>query len=195
MTSALQRVIQRGATHAPRGERCDLCSAELAEDHRHLLDTDHGEALCTCPSCTILFDRPVASDGHYRLIPRRRVRLPEVDTEPLGVPVGLAYFVPHADGGVIAHYPSPVGATEWAVDSGAWAGAVAQNPRLRDIEPAVEALLVQRARGAREHWLVPVDDCYRLVAIIRREWKGLSGGSTVWPAIDRFFATLTERDP
>jgi hypothetical protein len=61
---------------------------------------------------------------------------------------------------------------------------------LRTIEPDVEALLVDRHKGAREHWIVPIDDCYRLVALIRAEWTGLSGGDRVWPAIDRFFEGL-----
>jgi len=30
------------------------------------------------------------------------------------------------------------------------------------------------------------------VALIRREWRGLSGGSTVWPAVEGFFAGLRE---
>jgi hypothetical protein len=58
--------------------------------------------------------------------------------------------------------------------------------------PAVQALLVDTARGADEHWLVPIDDCYRLVALIRREWRGLSGGSTVGPAVEAFFAGLVD---
>jgi hypothetical protein len=37
---------------------------------------------------------------------------------------------------------------------------------------------------------VPIDVCYRLVAVIKREWQGLSGGGTVWPAIEEFFAEL-----
>jgi hypothetical protein len=55
----------------------------------------------------------------------------------------------------------------------------------------VEALLINTARGAREHWIVPIDSCYRLVAVVRREWSGLSGGGTVWPAVEAFFAALT----
>jgi hypothetical protein len=27
--------------------------------------------------------------------------------------------------------------------------------------------------------------------VIRQEWRGLSGGSRVWPAVDRFFEELT----
>jgi hypothetical protein len=54
-------------------------------------------------------------------------------------------------------------------------------------------LLVNTTRDADEHWIVPIDDCYRLVAVIRREWRGLSGGSRVWPAIDGFFQALNEK--
>jgi hypothetical protein len=56
----------------------------------------------------------------------------------------------------------------------------------------VEALLVNTARGAAECWIVPIDDCYRLVALLRREWRGLSGGSRVWEEVRTFFAGLRE---
>lgn len=193
MTSALERVISRAGAR-PAVERCDLCAQALPEEHRHLLDTERGEAVCTCEACRLLFNRDAASEGHYRLIPRRRVRLPSVSTEALGVPVGLAYFAARPDGTVVAHYPSAIGATEWEVDAAAWTDVVAQQPVLGTLAPDVEALLVNTAWGASEHWLLGIDDCFRLVAIVRREWKGLSGGSTVWPAITAFFAGLAERD-
>lgn len=194
ITTALERIIQRAASPSPAAERCDLCGEALAAEHRHLFDSGSTEVLCACQACTILFDRKAASNGHYRLVPRRRTRLPEVDTESLGVPVGLAFFVARSsDGRVIAHYPSPLGTTEWDVDKHAWDELLSRYRQLRDIEPDVQALLVNTAWGAHEHWLVSLDDCYRLVAIVRREWKGLSGGGTVWPQINQFFAELTER--
>ena len=58
----------------------------------------------------------------------------------------------------------------------------------------MEALLVSRARGMREHWLVPVNDCYELVGVIRTRWRGLSGGSEVWEDIDRFFDDLRSKE-
>lgn len=193
-SGALERVIRRaGARRQEAAETCDLCRAPVPERHRHLLDTDQGRVMCTCQACTLLFGRDAASQGHYRLVPQRRVRLAEVSTKGLGIPVGLAYFVPAPDGSVVAHYPSPVGATEWEVDAQAWQEAVGQRPELGGMQPDVEALLVNTARGRRHQWIVPIDDCFRLVAVVRREWSGLSGGSTVWPAVDRFFAELDER--
>ncbi|MCF6521946.1 DUF5947 family protein [Streptomyces sp. JJ36] len=196
-TGALERVIRRArsgrsGTSGP-AEHCDLCRAPVADGHRHLLDTESGEALCACRACSLLFTRDAASEGHYRLIPERRVRLDPVPTDGLGVPVGLAYFVPRADGAVIAHYPSPAGATQWEADPAAWRDVVAACPALESLTADVEALLVNTARGRREQWIVPVDDCFRLVAVVRREWRGLSGGDRVWPEIERFFTELTER--
>jgi hypothetical protein len=94
---------------------------------------------------------------------------------------------------VTAHYPSPAGAARWEADPEAWRDVVAQCPPLATLEPDVEALLVNTARSAEEHWIVPIDDCFRMVALVRREWRGLSGGSRVWPAVDQFFAELTEQ--
>jgi hypothetical protein len=124
------------------------------------------------------------------------VRLPELaelSPRELGIPVGLAFFVARPDGGVLARYPSPIGATQWNLQPGAWQRACRHYPVLRDLQPGVEALLVRSGRGADERWIVPIDDCYRLVALVRREWKGLSGGSRVWPAIEEFFAELGRR--
>lgn len=194
MTGTLERIIRgAGARRAEAAEHCDLCSAPIPAEHRHLYDTAAGELMCACRPCSLLFDREAASEGHYRQVPQRRVRLSPVPTGALGVPVGLAFFVVQADATVVARYPSPVGPTEWEADAEAWGAVVDGCPALAGLEPDVEALLVNTARGAQEHWLVPIDDCYRLVAVVRREWRGMSGGGTVWPEIERFFAELTER--
>ncbi|MFF4225028.1 DUF5947 family protein [Streptomyces sp. L500] len=191
---ALARVIARPAA-GPSGEtdRCDLCGTPAEDGHRHLYGTERAEVLCACRACALLFTREAAGADHYLLIPTRRVRLPPVPTEGLGVPVGLAFFVPRAGGEVTAHYPSPAGATRWEVVPESWREVVGRCPPLRTLVPEVEALLVNTARGRQDHWIVPVDDCYRLVALVRREWRGLSGGDRIRPAIDRFFADLAER--
>jgi hypothetical protein len=191
--SALRRIIRRTGTHHDDGPQCQLCSAPVTEPHRHMLDEQSGELLCTCRACTVLFEREAAGRGHYRLVPDRRLRLPCVSIAGLGIPVGVAFFTIGVDGSVIAHYPSPMGATTWEVSAENWQTVLRECPQLADMTPDVEAFLVNTARDADEYWLVPVDDCYRLVAIIRQQWHGLSGGSTVWPAVDRFFSELAEK--
>ena len=37
---------------------------------------------------------------------------------------------------------------------------------------------------------MPIDQCFRLVGLIRMHWKGFTGGAAVWEEIDRFFADL-----
>jgi hypothetical protein len=93
----------------------------------------------------------------------------------------------------MAFYPSPMGPTESQLGLEAWSGIEAANPVLARMEPDVEALLVNRARGARRQWLLPIGDCYRLVGTIRLHWKGLSGGKEVWSEIDDFFEGLDRR--
>ncbi|MEV0976440.1 DUF5947 family protein [Streptomyces sp. NPDC049915] len=192
---ALARVIRSTAGHAEPAatERCELCAAHVSEEHPHLYDTGAAEVRCVCRPCSVLFADDGAGEGRYRLVPRRRLRLPPVDTGVLGVPVGLVFFVPRADGTVTAQGPSPAGAMRWEVDAAAWRRLAAAVPQLAAMAPDVEALLVNTVRGLDEHWIVPVDDCFRMTALVRREWQGLSGGGRVWPAVEQFFRELTER--
>jgi hypothetical protein len=190
-SGALERVIRRAGTRRREAqEHCDLCRQPVTSGHRHLLDTGSGEVLCTCQACSILFGRAAASDGHYRLLPDRRVPLAGVSAARLGVPVGLAFFIIQPDGAVLAHYPSPAGATRWQVEASAWQDVISGCPALAGLVPQVEALLINTTGHRREAWLVPIDDCYRLVAVVRREWKGLTGGDRIRPEIERFFDEL-----
>lgn len=158
-----------------------------------MLDVERGEVQCACQACAVLFERDAAARGRYRPVPTLRRRLPEPPLAELGLPVGLAFVVAQPDGTALGHYPSPAGATRCELDQAAWRRVTEQYPPLARLEPDVQALLVNTSPGFREHWIVPIDDCYRLVAVIRREWRGLSGGATVRPAIADFFAGLDER--
>jgi hypothetical protein len=197
----LRRLAQRA--HEDRGapeqqEQCDLCGAPLPGSHRHLLDVQSRELLCACRACSLLFDRSAAGAGHYRLIPERRIRLDRFELadptwESFRIPVDLAFFFhSSAAGRVTAFYPSPMGPTESRLELSTWEELEQSNPILRGMEEDIEALLVDRSRGVRRQWLVPIDDCYRLVAVIRTRWRGFTGGKDVWLEIDRFFAGLDE---
>ena len=75
----------------------------------------------------------------------------------------------------------------------AWNEIVAANPILEQMEMDVEALLVNRVGATREYFIVPVDECYKLVGLIRAHWRGLSGGTEVWREINKFYADLREQ--
>jgi hypothetical protein len=180
-------------------EQCELCAAPIGSSHWHLIDLQNGELMCACQACKILFDREAAGDGHYRLVPDRRLRLDgfvldDSRWEALRIPVDMAFFF-HSTRHerVVALYPSPAGPTESLLELEAWQQIERDNPALESMKHDVEALLVNRARGKRDYFLVPIEDPYRLVALIRGNWRGFSGGKEVWEKIDGFFAELSDK--
>jgi hypothetical protein len=110
------------------------------------------------------------------------------------IPINMAFFFhSSATGQIAALYPSPAGATESLLALEAWEQIVADNPVLQEMEPDTEALLVNRIADHIEYFLLPIDECFKLVGIIRAHWKGFSGGTEVWEEIADFFAELNER--
>ncbi|MDA0632168.1 DUF5947 family protein [Nonomuraea sp. MCN248] len=194
--SALGRVINRPVARRRRAaEPCELCGDPLPAEHAHLLEERKDLVLCACRACALLFEPGEAGPGEagpgrFRLVPHRRVRLTGPPPSELGVPVGLAFFVRRSDGTVVAHYPSPMGATRWEVDPAAWERLTSRYEELRSMRTAVEGFLVAIVRGLDERWLLPIDDCHRLVALVRQEWTGMSGGQLLWDRIAAFFAEL-----
>jgi hypothetical protein len=198
--SRLLQVAKRSAEEREAAlERCDLCGESIPEEHRHLLEVATRELRCTCRACSILFDRPEAAEGRYRLVGDRCVAvgdflLDDVMWAELRLPVDMAFFFHSTPAErVMAYYPSPMGPTESQLELTAWTSLEAANPILRSLAPDVEALLVNRVRGARQHWIVPIDECYALVGLIRGHWRGLTGGSELWDEIRKHFEALDRR--
>jgi hypothetical protein len=196
-------VLRRFARPRPPVERCDLCGLELGPEHDHLVEPASRRLVCACTPCAILFsDR---ADARFKRVPRRvrrltGLRMTDAQWDDLRLPINLAFFyysTPRSK--VLACYPSPAGATESLLDLAAWEEIRADNPMLESMEPDVEALLVDRVgrdrglggvAGEARCFMVPIDQCYRLVGIIRSHWSGFSGGDLVWQEIDRFFADV-----
>jgi Family of unknown function (DUF5947) len=189
--------LRRFARSPDVREKCELCSAALAADHAHLVEPTNRRLVCACDPCAILFTDQGAKK--YRRVPRRAqflpdFRLTDMAWEELHLPINLAFFL-HSTAAerVVALYPSPGGAIESLVTLEAWQALVEDNPMLRDLEPDVEALLVNRMGSAQECYRAGIDKCYELVGLIRTHWRGLSGGTAVWNEIGRFFAALKKR--
>lgn len=195
-SNALASIRRFVGTRSAR-EHCSLCHVELADEHPHLVETATRRLACACDACALLFDGPNAV--RFRRIPRRVQALPDLrlsDTawDALQLPINLAFFVQSTPAGcVVALYPSPAGAAESLVASQAWDALADENPVLREFEPDVEGLLVNRLGDAREYYRVGIDACYKLVGVIRTHWRGLSGGAVVWGHVAGFFDTLRER--
>jgi Family of unknown function (DUF5947) len=183
-------------------ERCELCGMDLTGDHAHLVDPKARKLACACDACAILFSS--RSGAQYKRVPREikflaGFRLTDAEWESLMIPINMAFcFKSSVDDKVIALYPSPAGATESQLPLDTWSAIVAENPVLGRMGQDVEALLVNRlgpARGytAAEYYLLPIDECYKLVWLIRSNWKGLSGGADLWKQLESFFADLKGR--
>ena len=174
-------------------ERCDTCGAGLLTAHVHNFEPASRRIRCACESCAILYA------SVYRTIPRRVRALPnlkidDAQWEDLMIPISLAFFSYNTPAGrVIALYPGPAGAAESLLRLDAWEQLAAANPELLDMQPDVEALLVNRVGAARAYFIVPIDECYRLVGLIRLYWRGLSGGAAVWGEIAQFFEELRRK--
>src|SRR5580692_6844092 len=182
-------------------ERCELCSAEVATEHAHLIEPGRRKLLCSCNACAILFS---AMGTKYKRVPRRVLvladfHLSDGQWESLMVPISMAFFFRSTqDARVVAFYPSPAGATESLLPLETWKDIEEANPIVKEMEADVEALLVNRVGHVRgfappEYYVLPIDECYKLVGLIRANWRGLSGGVEVWQEIGHFFDGLKHR--
>lgn len=195
--------LRRISTSRPpvlEGERCEMCSAPIVEEHQHVVDVHTRSLMCACRPCYLLFT-DAAADLRYRAVPDRYLafpgfRLGQGDWDDLQIPVGLAFlFKNTVQERVVAFYPSPAGATESELSMDAWARVLEANPGLDTVLPDVEALLI---RGTREEagfscHVVPIDACYELVGRMRATWRGFDGGQEARAALDEFFETVDAR--
>jgi len=196
----LRQFVRRASTV----ETCDMCSRELADNHQHLLDPLSRKLVCACDACAILFN--AQGQTKYKRVPRRirflpGFRMTDSQWDGLMMPINMAFFFKSSpQDRVIALYPSPAGATESLLSFDTWDEIERDNPSLLEMEADVEALLVNRIGHSRgfsqpEYYIVPIDECFKLVGLIRSRWQGLSGGTEVWREIGQFFNTLKSRSP
>ena len=194
-------VLRQFARKRRVGEVCELCSSELATEHQHLIEPAARKLVCVCEACAILFSSQASS--RFRRVPRRIRFLPgfqisDAQWEGLMIPIELAFFFKsESTGKVSAFYPGPAGAIESLLSLETWADIEGENPALRELQPEVEALIANRVGanrgGEAQYYIAPIDECYKLVGLIRLHWHGLSGGTEVWREVGKFFASLKER--
>ena len=197
--SVLRQFTRNRSAASRNVEHCELCSAGLHQDHPHLVEVASRRILCACDACAMLFDgmekskyKRVSRDAQYL----KNFAMTDGQWESLMIPINMAFlFRSSIENRIVALYPSPAGAVESLLPLDAWAEIVEINPILHQLKSDVEALLVNRvghAHGLREaeYYIAPIDECYKLVGLIRANWKGLSGGAEVWTEVARFFTEL-----
>lgn len=195
VVSQLRRLAGNGPAPAAETERCDLCGAELAEDHRHLLHLDERRILCACEPCVAMR----SGDGPYRPTGARLLWLEDFDLPEelwasLRIPIGLAFFMRSSSAErVVGMYPSPAGATECELELSAWEDLCAANPVLESLDEDVEGLIVNMMGEPHQFAIAPIDECYRLVGTIKANWEGISGGGAVERVVPAFLDEIRRR--
>jgi hypothetical protein len=200
--AALQRIRELRPRPVVRaGERCELCTEEIGDEHGHLVDLQARNLMCACRGCYLLFLSDGAGGLHYRAVPDRYIAFPDFQLSPaqwdaLQIPVSVAFFFLNSElGRVAAFYPGPAGATESQLSLDTWEEIVGANPELATLQSDVEAFLVRALpqRGGTECFLVPIDACYELVGHLRRLWKGFDGGREANDELDAFFGRVQSK--
>ena len=122
LISRLRALAGNGPAPDPDIERCDLCGAELPEDHRHLLHIEERSIRCACEPCVAMR----SGEGPYRTTGIRFLWLDDFDLSEelwasLRIPIGLAFFMRSSSvERIVGMYPSPAGATECELELSAW---------------------------------------------------------------------------
>jgi hypothetical protein len=196
-------VLRRIATRQPPDpdlQTCDMCAEPIASDHRHVVDIQSRQLMCTCRGCGLLFTAESANQ-RYRAVPDRYLSFPDFELseagwESLDIPVGLAFFFSSSVlDRVVAFYPGPAGVTESELGLAAWTDVLTANPELDVLSDDVEALLVRAPDHDHEAqcFLVPIDACYELAGRLRTVWRGFDGGQDARAVIADFFANVKAR--
>ena len=198
----LARIRATRSAPQPAGERCEMCSEPIVDEHQHVVNVEGRQLMCVCRGCYLLFTDTDAA-LRYRAIPDRYLAFGDFAMdrrlwEALQIPVGLAFFFKNsALGQTVAFYPGPAGATESQLDLAAWNEIRATDPRVDTLADDTEAVLVRVSQddeaAAPQGYLLPIDACYEFVGRLRMLWHGFDGGQQVREFVDEFFGLLDQR--
>jgi len=200
----LTRIRSKQRAPEPAGERCEMCSEAIADEHQHVVNVTGRQLMCVCRACYLLFTDSQA-ELRYRAVPDRYLAFPDFALdrrawEALQIPVGVAFFFTNSElGRTVAFYPGPAGATESELDLNAWNAIHGADSRVGLLADDVEALLVRVPPGeadesaAPQTYLVPIDACYEFVGRLRMLWRGFDGGQQARAFIEDFFTQIAAR--
>jgi hypothetical protein len=197
----LSRIRANRGTPQVAGERCEMCSEPIADEHQHVVNVEGRQLMCVCRGCYLLFTEANA-ELRYRAIPDRYLSFPDFalhrrEWEALQIPVGLAFFFCNsALGRTVAFYPGPAGATESELDLASWNNIRDTDARVELLADDTEALIVRvpdDGAGDPECFLIPIDACYEFVGRLRLLWHGFDGGQQAREFIAEFFDQITAR--
>ena len=200
----LSRIRATQPRERPRpGERCEMCSTPIPDEHDHVVDMQQRSLQCACRGCYLLFTPPGRAASAIApfptdTCPSRASSLSPAQWDELQIPVSVAFFFLNSSlERVAAFYPGPAGATESLLSLDAWDEVVAANPGLATLLPDVEALLV---RTRSTPMPAPPSATWCPSTPVTSWWDssgdcgaGFDGGREAHDALEAFFAAVRAR--
>jgi len=173
-------------------KHCDVCGLPAESHTSYLVHPASRRLILCCDNCS----RNLLAGGSrkYRPVPSRVECLPEFSMtdaqwNSLNLPIHLAFFYYSTpDRGVWLVYPDSSGPNETRLPPAKWEELAAANGILRQFQPDVEGLLINRVGRIRRYFRAPIDECFKLTAIVRDNWTGVTGGVDLWRKIEWCFA-------
>ena len=176
-----------GSPRRGRRSSAAICAGrELGAEHDHLIEPAERRLACACGACAVLFSAQAGTK--YKRVPRDvraldELTISDAQWEALRLPDRSGVLLPqHAAGPGRGLLPEPGRAPPsrcWSSRPGRRSGRehpVLARPAARRPGAAGESGAPGRGAGA-VCFLVPIDQCFRLVGIIRMHWKGFTGGT------------------
>lgn len=194
MVSGLRQLVK--PPQVDDEEHCDLCDLTVPSKHRHLLHLEERRILCVCATCWAIRSGDAAfRPAGNRTLWLEEFRLADELWASFGVPIGLCFFFNSGSAKkIIGLYPSPAGATECELYLDAWDELKSLNPVLETLEIDIEALIINRLAEPAQYAIVPIDQAYELVGLIKANWEGISGGQGLKTAVEAFFESVKSAD-
>ena len=53
--NVLSRITGNATSPEPAGERCEMCSEAIADEHQHVVNVAGRQLMCVCRGCYLLF--------------------------------------------------------------------------------------------------------------------------------------------
>ena len=189
--------IRVGTRRRHEMRHCDVCGIVVEFEHTTLAHPASRRLICCCQTCATHLTG--GGSGKYRRVPDRAEMLPDfrmsdAQWAALCLPINLAFmYYSTPDRAVLAVYPDASGPIESGLPKSGWEDLSAANPILREFQPDVEALVINRVGDTRRYFRAPIDECFKLTSFMRDHWNGATGGVDLWRKVEWCFDTWKRR--
>ena len=197
IAAPVYRSLRQFVRSRPRPSAASCAAIGLAAEHSHLVEPASRQLVCSCDACSILFSgqqsRAISTGSQ-----RRRVLagLP-TDRCPMGRSTSTdqpgLFHDKHAGRPRARLLPESGRGHRIAPGARGLARLGGGEPDPRPTRAGCRSTPGQSDEQGSRVLPRPIDECYKLVGLIRANWRGLSGGSGSLGGSGQFFTRLKKR--